>query len=250
LPGDSSYVPPANSNRLLAALPPDELATLERELQHVVLEQGVVLHRPGGSIDHVYFVTTGVVSIVTLMQDGTGVEAAMTGNEGVVGAAVLSGATTALSQAVVQIAGTARRMPAPQFVAACRRSASLQSLVERYQYALLGHAQQSAACNALHSVEARLCRWLLQARDRTANDMLPLTQEFLAQMLGVQRTTVTLVEGVLQTAGLIKHHRGRIQLLDPERISDAACECYATARKNYAVLLPETEPPQQAGSGN
>jgi CRP-like cAMP-binding protein len=141
-------------------------------------------------------------------------------------------------------------MPAPQFVAACRRSAALQSLVERYQYALLGHAQQSAACNALHSVEARLCRWLLQARDRTANDMLPLTQEFLAQMLGVQRTTVTLVEGVLQTAGLIKHHRGRIQLLDPERISDAACECYATARKNYAVLLPETERPQQAGSGS
>jgi CRP-like cAMP-binding protein len=173
-----------------------------------------------------------MISLLAVMQNGTAVETATVGREGAVGASAGLGSRIAPHRSVVQITGAAARIATAPFQAAIDKSSSLKILVVRYIDYLMMMVQQSAGCNALHTLETRLCRWLLQTRDRNDSDNLPLTQEFLAQMLGVRRTTLTLVARELQSAGLIKYSRGKIEILDRAGLEATACECYKTVQRH------------------
>jgi CRP-like cAMP-binding protein len=234
---------PNGGNRLLSALRQSDFSLLAPDLKEVSLKLGVPLHEPGERIEHVYFPQNGMISLLAVMQDGGAVEAATVGREGAVGAmaGLGLGPQNAFSRAVVQAKGDALRIRVPRFQAAILQSAPIRNLVLRYQDVLLSLIQQSAGCNALHQVEARLSRWLLQTRDRTDSDTLPLTQEFLSQMLGVRRTTVTLVARVLQSAGLIKYSRGRIVIIDRSGLEKRACECYAVTRRRSDEVFSKTK---------
>jgi CRP-like cAMP-binding protein len=166
------------------------------------------------------------------MQSGASVETATIGRAGVIGASAGLGAPSTFARAIVQLPGTAAWLSAAQFHAAANQSQGIRDLIVRYNDLLLAQIQQSVACNALHALEARLCRWLLQTHDCMDGDVIPLTQEFLGQMLGVRRTTVTIAARLLQSAGLIRYRRGHIQVLDRKALEDIACECYAVVRKN------------------
>jgi CRP-like cAMP-binding protein len=223
---------PIKPNRFLAALPPADYALLAPHLRPVALERGVVLHEVGDEIEHVYFPHSGMVSLVAVMQNGTTVETATVGRGGVIGAMAAFGSRSATARAVVQLPGGALRTGVPQFRAAARESVAIRDLVVRCNDLLISQIQQSVACNALHGLEARLCRWLLQTHDCMDGDSIPLTQEFLAQMLGVRRTTVTIAARLLQSSGLIRYRRGLIQVVNREGLEKAACECHATVRQN------------------
>jgi CRP-like cAMP-binding protein len=225
-------------NRLLAAMGAADFSLLAPNLKDFSLTLGVVLQEPGQLFNQVYFPRIGMISLLAVMQDGTSVEIATVGREGAVGASAGLGSRIAPHRSVVQIAGTAARIAIAPFQAAIDKSSSLKTLVARHNDSLLMMVQQSAGCNALHAAEARLCRWLLQARDRCDSDRLPLTQEFLAQMLGVRRTTLTLVARELQSAGLIRYARGKIEILDRAGLEATACECYkAVKRQAEGVFL-------------
>jgi CRP-like cAMP-binding protein len=229
-------------NRFLATLPPHDFSLLAPHLRTIVLERGVMLHDVGEEIEHVYFPHTGMVSLVAVMQSGATVETATVGRGGVVGASAGLGAKRTFGRAVVQLPGTAAWISASQFHAAANESRAIRDLVVRYNELLLAQVQQSVACNALHGLEARLCRWLLQTHDCIDGDAIPLTQEFLGQMLGVRRTTVTIAARLLQSAGLIRYRRGLIQVLDRAALEDIACECYAAVRRNADnVFIPSTK---------
>jgi CRP-like cAMP-binding protein len=234
-------VPSGTSNRLLSALPAAELASLDPFLQEVALERGTVLQNPGDAVEDVYFPHNGMISVVVVMQTGEEVETATVGREGALGTGVALGSRHATGRALVQLPGTAARIPAAQFVAAASRSDVIHDIAARYNALLIGQIQQSVACNALHDAEARLCRWLLNCSDRVNSDTIPLTQEFLGQMLGVRRTTVTIVARMLQAAGMIRYRRGVIQIIDRAALEEGACECYATTRAQFDALLPEEE---------
>lgn len=214
------------ANRVLSQLAPADFSRLVPHLKDVPLERGQVLHDTGGEIEHVYFPHSGMVSIVVVMPDGETVETATIGREGAVGLAVGLGLHQARCRAIVQLPGTAARLSAARFAEVAQSSEALRKLVAHHADLLLVQVQQSVACNALHDVEARLCRWLLHTRDCIGSDVLPLTQEFLSQMLGVRRTTVTLVAGMLQSAGMIHYRRGLIQIHDVVALKEAACDCY------------------------
>jgi CRP-like cAMP-binding protein len=225
------------SNRFLAALPPDDLAVLDPHLRTVPLERGVILQEAGGDIEQVYFPHSGMVSLVAVMESGATVETATVGRNGIIGATAALGSRSAFGRAVVQLPGTAARMPAAQFCAAARESIAIRNLAVRYNDFLIAQIQQSVACNALHSLEARLCRWLLQTHDCVDGGMVPLTQELLAQMLGVRRTTVTIAARLLQSAGAIRYRRGLVQIVDRPALEKATCECYGTMRRNLDKTL-------------
>ncbi len=225
-------------NRLLAMLPPAEFALLAPDLRDMPLERGTVLHDAGDIIEHVYFPNSGMVSLVAVMRTGETVETATVGREGAIGVTAGMGYRFAFGRAVVQLPGMASRIPFARFHAAAARSRCIRDLVVRYNEVLIAQIQQSVACNALHDVEARLCRWLLQTHDRMESDTMPLTQEFLAQMLGVRRTTVTIVARILQTAGMIRYRRGLIQIVNRGALEEGACECYATIRQQIDQALP------------
>jgi CRP-like cAMP-binding protein len=225
-------------NLLLAALRPDDLSLLSPHLKEVSLRQGDVLHEQGERIEHVYFPQSGMISLLAVMRQGEAVETATIGREGVVGAMSALGPKQASTTAVVQVAATASRIPVPRFHAASSKSERLRDIIVRYNESLLAQTQQTAACHALHDVEARLCRWLLQTQDRTESNKIPLTQEFLSQMLGVRRTTVTLVARALQQAGLIRYQRGQIEITDRKGLEDATCECYLAHRRHIEQVLP------------
>jgi CRP-like cAMP-binding protein len=191
-----------------------------------------MLHEVGEEIEHVYFPHTGMVSLVAVMQSGATVETATIGWSGVIGASAGLGAKSTIARAVVQLPGTAAWIGAAQFRAAAAQSQATRDLIVRYNDLLLAQVQQSVACNALHALEARLCRWLLQTHDCTGGNAIPLTQEFLGQILGVRRTTVTIAARLLQSAGLIRYRRGHIQVLDRSALEDISCECYAVIRQN------------------
>jgi CRP-like cAMP-binding protein len=174
------------------------------------------------------------------MQSGATVETATIGHAGVIGASAGLGAHSTFARAIVQLPGTAARLSAAQFHAAARQSQGIRDLIVRYNDLLLAQVQQSVACNALHALKARLCRWLLQTHDCIDGNVIPLTQEFLGQMLGVRRTTVTLAARLLQSAGLIRYRRGHIQLLDRPAIEDISCECYAVVRHNSDKVFPQS----------
>ena len=225
------------SNRFLAALPPDDLAVLSPHLRTVLLERGVILHEAGGDIEQVYFPHDGLVSLVAVMRSGATVETASVGRNGIIGATAALGSRCAFGRAVVQLPGTAAWIPAAQLYAAAKESNAIRDLAVRYNDFLIAQIQQSVACNALHALEARLCRWLLQTHDCVDGGMVPLTQEFLAQMLGVRRTTVTIAARVLQSAGMIRYRRGLVQIVDRPALEKATCECYATMRQNLDKTL-------------
>ena len=229
---------PEIKNRLLLAMEPKELGILSKHLLHVTLEKGALLYDPGDQIDTIYFPHDAVISLMTLMEGGEAIESATVGREGAVGLHAAVHPTRALSRAIIQVAGHCSRVPAKILAELWADLPTLRELSHRHSDALFGHAIQSVACNALHSVEARFCRWLLSCRDRIDSDRVALTQEFLADMLGVQRTTVTVVARTLQAAGLIRYRRGVVDILDRDSLEAIACECYGAVRKNYERLLP------------
>lgn len=229
-------------NRLLAALGPRELAVLEPHLEPVALPRGKVLFEPGDDVTTTYFPChRTMASLMIVTRDGREVEAATIGREGAIGGIVSAGHKPAFGRAVVQVGGDALSIPTSYLEAAKTGSPRFGDLFSRYADALLAQMMQSVACNALHRTEERCCRWLLATHDRAGDKMIHLTQESLAEMLGVQRTTVTAVTGVLQERGLIRTHRGRVEVLDRDGLERAACECYTAVEDHFARLLPEVE---------
>jgi CRP-like cAMP-binding protein len=224
-------------NQLLSALPAEEYKRLLPSLQPVTLRLGEVLYDAGGPLDHVYFPTTAVISLLYTMQDGVTAEIGLTGNEGVVCVAVFLGGNTAPNQAVVQIAGNAVRMKAAIVRQEFARGGSFQHLLLNYTRALLIQISQTAVCNRLHSVEQRLCRWILMSHDRAKSDELVMTQEFISKMLGGRRESVSLAAQRLQNAGIIRYVRGHITILDRKRLEARVCECYRVEKDETARLV-------------
>ena len=229
-------------NRFLATLPPHDFSLLAPPLRAIPLERGGMLHDVAEELEHVYFPHTGMVSFVAVMQNGATVETATIGRAGVIGASAGLGARSTIARAIVQLPGTAAWTSASQFHMAAAQSPALHDLIARHNDVLLAQVQQSVACNALHGLEARLCRWLLQTHDCIDGNVIPLTQEFLGQMLGVRRTTVTIAARLLQSAGLIRYRRGHIQILDRAALEDIACECYAVIKHNADRVFAATPP--------
>jgi CRP-like cAMP-binding protein len=226
-------------NRLLQRVGAADLARLQPDLKHFSMQLGAVLHVAGASIRHVYFPLSGMVSLLAVMRTGEQIETGIVGREGVVGASIGSDGLQSAGQATVQIAGSAWRIEAAKFLALYQESIPFRTLVNRFQNVILLQAQQSAACHALHTVEARLCRWLLQSQDMTESDVVPLTQEFLSHMLGVRRSSVSLCAHALQTAGLIQYSRGQITILNRDGLKESACECYDVIREHVEqAILP------------
>ena len=215
-------------NQVLGALPSSDYALLAPHLREMSLTRGAVLHYHGQHIAHVYFPQGGMVSIVVTMRDGTMVETATLGRANIVGASAAFGSNLAVGMAVVQLPGKASRIRAEQLRAAAQESAVIRDFAAGYNDLLLAQVQQSVACNALHGLEQRLCRWLLRAHDCGDGDTVPLTQEFLGEMLGVRRTSVTLAAQLLQTRGIISYRRGQIRIANRSALEGLACECYET----------------------
>ncbi len=229
-------------NRMLAALDSEDFQLLASRLTPVTLEKGALLYDPGDLIDTIYFPDDCVISLMTLMESGAAIESATIGREGALGLMAAVSPRQSLSRAIVQVAGRARRITAPYLHRAWEQSPQIRDLIDRHNEALFAHVIHSVACNALHSVEARFCRWLLSCHDRIDSNTVSLTQEFLADMLGVQRTTVTVVARALQAAGLIRYRRGVVDILDRAGLEAIACECYRAVRRNYQRLLPDPFP--------
>lgn len=225
-------------NRLLSALPSEDRGWLAPHLSTVDLEKGRLLYDPGDPIDQVYFPEDCLISLLTLMENGAAIESATIGREGALGLMCAVAPRQSLSRAIIQAPGSALRIASGPLHDVWSRSTALRELVDRHSEALFGHAIQSVACNALHAVEARFCRWLLSCHDRLDNNTISLTQEFLADMLGVQRTTVTAVAGSLQAKGLIRYRRGVVDILDRAGLEAMTCECYGAVRRGYERLLP------------
>ena len=226
-------------NRLLASLSKSDFEILRPWFSTMTLKQGVLLQEAGDAIENVYFPHSGMLSLLAVMKDGAAVELATVGREGVAGAMSGVGLKQSISRTVVQLPGEGSRISAKHFRNGVAKSDSLRDLVIRHNEGLMAQVQYTAACNSLHTVEARLARWILQTRDRAESDDIPLTQEFLSQMLGVRRTTVTLVAQTLQEAGLIHYRRGRIKIVDRKGLEEAACECYRSIREKTAQILPK-----------
>lgn len=213
-------------NHLLKALPAEERDALMAHMRPNHLTVKTVLFDPGQVITSVYFPMDGVVSLVTPLADGNIVEVATIGNEGMVGVPLVAGGSLAV-RAISQVGGRTLRMDAGIFIAELERLPGFRKLIQRYVQALFGQISQAAACNRLHSNEERLSRWLLMSHDRVGMDAFPITHEFLGQMLGSRRATVTLSAGLLQAAGLIRYHRGRVTIVDRAGLEGVSCECYA-----------------------
>jgi CRP-like cAMP-binding protein len=238
----SAKVSQPSQNRLLAVLDAEDLQLVASKLVPVVLEKGALLYDPGDMVDAIYFPDDCVISLMTLMESGAAIESAAIGREGALGLMAAVSPRQSLTRAIVQVPGRARRITAAHLHRAWEQSAQIRDLVDRHNEALFAHAIHSVACNALHSVEARFCRWLLSCDDRIDTSTVSLTQEFLADMLGVQRTTVTVVARALQAAGLIRYRRGVVDILDRAGLEAIACECYRAVRRNYQRLLPDPFP--------
>jgi len=224
-------------NRLLASLPSDVYSALTPHLKIVELKFGDVLAEAGSEIRQVYFPYAGVISLVVELKVGSMIETAMVGHDGVVNAAPALDGKVSLNKGIVQLSGSAGVMEVDRLRRLADGHKPFRSLLIRHEQVLFAQSQQSAACNASHTVEARMCRWLLHMRDFAGSDDLMLTQEFLAQMLGVTRPSVSIVASPLQQAGLIKYGRGRIQVLDVEGLKKEACECYDTVKAHYQRLF-------------
>jgi CRP-like cAMP-binding protein len=225
------------NNHLLAAMPPEEWVRWLPELESVAMPLGQVLSESGVAMTHVYFPTTAIVSLLYVMEDGASAEIAVVGNEGMLGISLFMGGETTLSRSVVQSAGEGYRMRAQVLKNEFTRSGPVLHLLLRYTQALITQMAQTAACNRHHSLDQQLCRWLLLSLDRLHGNELVMTQELIANMLGVRREGVTEAALNLQRAGLIQYQRGRITVLDRAGLESRTCECYAVVRKEYERLL-------------
>ena len=228
---------PPTGNRILDALSAVSYNRMAGALSAVALRVPDVLSEPGQPIEAVYFPLNGVVSLVTPLEDGAIVEVATIGNEGIVGVPLVLGGGAATVRAITQVGGRALRMDATAFVEEVQRRCDLNSLVQNYIPALFSQIAQAAGCNRLHSNEERLSRWLLMSHDRVGADEFPITQEFLAQMLGSRRATVTLSAGILQRAGLISYRRGHLVIVDREGLEGASCECYRVIKNELDQVV-------------
>ena len=235
----SAHLRPAEQvgNWLLDGLPKDEYQRLRGDLEPVTFALGEVVYESGGRMSYVYFPTTSHISLLYTMLNGTTAEMGLVGNEGVVGIALFMGGDTTPNRAMVQGAGDAFRMKAKSMLREFKRGGDFQHLLLRYTQALITQISQTAVCNRLHSVEQRLCRWLLMTHDRTHSDELQMTQEFISNMLGVRREGVTHAAHNLQTLHLISYVRGRIKILDRKGLEAHACECYAVVKEEHDRLL-------------
>jgi CRP-like cAMP-binding protein len=239
------------SNRLLSTFTPPDRQLIEAAATIVDLRRGEVLFEPGSDVPATHFPSAGtVVALVVGIADGRTVEVATIGKEGAVGGIVSGGHAPAFARAVVQIPGPALRVELKALDQAKARSSHVRELFARYSDALLAQVMQSVACNAFHPLEARCCRWLLTAQDRAGTETIPLTQEYLAEMLGVQRTTVSAVARALQDHGLIAYRRGAISMLDRAGIEGRACECYRAVERHFREVLPEVRPQKILDAGN
>ena len=222
---------------MLDALPDEDFDLIRPHLRVVELTHELVLARAGEAIPRVYFPSTGVISLVVSLSEGEMVEVAMIGRDGVFGASMVRDGAISLNDAMVQLPGSTFTLELPHFRAAAEKSALFREALVRQEQVLLIQAQQSAACNAYHTVEARLSRWLLRMHDLFDGDSLPLTQGFLAQMIGVRRNSVSLVANTLQQAGLIRYSRGHIDIANLEGLKETACECYETVKSRCDILF-------------
>jgi CRP-like cAMP-binding protein len=224
-------------NRTLAALPAKEYRRLAPDLEPVELALSEILYEPDDSISHVYFVNSGMASLVSVTEEGKSIEVGIIGKEGVVGFQMVLEATTINDRVLIQTPGTAMRMKAKAFKDELDRMGLLQTILRRYTKAQMIQVRQSVVCNRFHVVEKRLARWLLISCDRTGLDVLPLTQEFLSLMLGASRPDVNVAAVALQRAGLISHTRGTVTILDREGLESASCECYRVIKKEFDWFL-------------
>ncbi len=230
-------------NQLLAALPAPDYERIQPNLEPVPLPLGMALYEPGSRLGYVYFPTEGIVSLLYVMEDGASAEIAVTGSEGMVGISLFMGGESTPSRAVVQSAGNAYRLPAAALKKEFESGGELQHLLLRFTQALITQMAQTAVCNRHHSVEQQLCRWLLLSIDRLSSNELVMTQELIANMLGVRREGVTEAAGALQDAGLIRYSRGHITLLDRPGLERRVCECYAVVRRESDRLAAYNQSP-------
>lgn len=229
----------SSSNHLLDRVPADEREKMDARLEPVTLDLGQVLYEPGEPMTHVYFLTSGMVSLVAVMKDGRTTEAATIGREGAVGVSASGYVDPAFTRHVVQIPAAGYRAKAADFEDMIDESVSFCSSVVRWREVMLRATLQSVACNSLHDARQRCARWILTTHDRTEIDRLPLTQEFLAEMLGVKRNAVSIVARDLQAMGIIEYKRGRVTVLDRERLKDVSCECYQLVRAEISKLFSD-----------
>lgn len=233
-------------NRLLAALDPRHRRLIESDLEEVTLSKGKVLYEPGADVTHIYFPCDGTVaSLILNLHDGATAESAMVGQEGAVGGIVSQGDKPAFTRAVVQLGGKALRLKASQLNKAERQSVALREHFARYADCLLAQVLQSVACNAVHSFDSRLARWLLTIQDRTGQADLPVTLTFIAEMLGVQRQYASRVAGELARAGVIERKQGCVTVCSRKKLEAQACECYGYLRRHFERLLPGVYPAQR-----
>jgi CRP-like cAMP-binding protein len=224
-------------NHLLRALCGEDRSPLILKLQSAALPLGQVLHEPGGRLEYVYFPTSSVISFVHTMQDGATAETGLVGNDGVVGIELFLGGETTPNRAIVQIAGQALRIPARLFQYEVAHDAHMERILLRYTQSLLTQISQTAVCNRLHSMEQRLCRWLLMCHDRASCAELLFTQELIANVLGGRRESVTVAAGRLQDAGLIHYRRGHVRILDRNGLESSTCECYRSVEEEIDRLF-------------
>ena len=230
--------PSPHQNHLLDALPGSDYERVASHLELVPLRLGDVLYESGVKLRHVYFPTTAIISLLYVMEDGASAEIAVVGNEGILGISLFMGGNTTPSRAIVQSAGHAFRLKAELLKDELERHGPTMHLLLRYTQALITQMAQTAVCNRHHSVDQQLCRWLLLSLDRLASNELSMTQELIANMLGVRREGVTEAAGKLQDAGLIRYQRGRITVLDRPALEARSCECYQVVKREFDRLLP------------
>jgi CRP-like cAMP-binding protein len=238
LPAGALVGPSPPQNHLLEALPAGDYERLAPHLELIPMKLGDVLYEPGVQLRYVYFPTTSIVSLLYVMEDGASAEIAIVGNEGILGISLFMGGETTPSRAVVQSAGYAFRLKAQLLKDEFQRFGPMLHLLLRYTQALITQMAQTAVCNRHHSVDQQLCRWLLLSLDRLASNELSMTQELIANMLGVRREGVTEAAGKLQDAGLISYRRGRITVLDRPGLEARSCECYQVVKTELDRLLP------------
>lgn len=243
LPGRGASLMPVQldpkRNQLLAALPREEFERIATHLEEIPLRLGEVLYESGGQLKYVLFPTDAIVSLLYVMEDGASAEIAIVGNEGLLGISLFMGGETTPSRAVVQSSGFGYRLPAKYVKQEFNRGGPMMYLLLRYTQALITQMSQTAVCNRHHSVDKQLCRWLLMSLDRLSSNELTMTQELIANMLGVRREGVTEAAGKLRDAGIIEYARGHIKVLDRVKLEERVCECYAVVKKEFDRLLSD-----------
>ena len=234
--GENAYIKGVE-NRILAALPQQEYQRLLPKMEKVFLEYHQPLFEPDQRIEHVYFPDSGVVSLLNVMENGDTAEVGLVGYEGIAGLPVFLDADSVSSLAVVQIEGEGMRMKTKDFREEANRQGPLHRLLQRYTQTLLMQVSQSAACNRFHSMDERFCRWILMSHDRVRKDTFPMTQEFVSQMLGARRPTISVVAAMLQKAELIRYSRGKMTVLDRKGLETGSCECYRIVKNDFDRLV-------------